>query len=632
MTSSNGKANAYGLTTPDSWWSTTLEEVCSGDGGRIQTGPFGSQLHAHDYRDEGTPVVMPTQLGDNMISTDGIARVSDEDVERLSRHKLREGDIVFSRRGDVTRRSYITKDEEGWLCGTGCMLIRPSHENLLNEFLALFFSLPQFKDYITLNAVGATMPNLNTKILQNIPLFLPSRATQRKIVAVISAYDNLIENNTRRIAILEEMAQAIYREWFVHFRFPGHQNVKLVDSPLGQIPEGWEASRFGDVATFENGDRGKNYPKSNNFVDEGVPFINAGHLVGGIVNLREMNRIDDTTFHRLSRGKIKAGDLLMCVRGSLGRIARVGSLSLGAIASSLVIIRDSTIGESYLYYTLAGPYGQQMVTELDNGVAQPNVSVQSVKRYPLLVPSSSLLKEFEELIHPIWEEVTLLHAKCDNLRATRDLLLPKLISGKLDVEDLDIDVGMKAEELMEEAAIPKPRPAAANHITATENSKAVPPPEGAPQPTPIDELDTDYVMAEFRQEARKLGTVSRAELLKAVSQALGYRRLGTNINEALKGHLRAALRRKIIAAEGDLVCLHTPAMESYERDELIDVFKSVMRKNQEYEREDVMRALANYLGFRRLTDTVREPIKSAINGAIRRGLLGYQGELIWRED
>src|SRR5690606_9905526 len=139
--------------------------------------------------------------------------------------------------------------------------------------------------------------------------------------------------------------------------------------------------------------------------------------------------------------------------------------------------------------------------------------------------------------------------------------------------------------------------------TATENSKAVPPPEGAPQPTPIDELDTDYVMAEFGQGARRLGTVSRAERLKAVAQALGYRRLGTNTNEALKGHLRAALRRKIIAAEGDLVCLHTPAMDSYDRDELIEVFKSVMRKNQEYEREDVMRALANYLGFRRLTDT-----------------------------
>ncbi len=149
---------------------------------------------------------MPKQIGDNMISTYGIARISDEDVERLSRHKLREGDIVFSRRGDVTRRSYITKDEEGWLCGTGCMLIRPSHEKLLNEFLALFFSLPQFKDYITLNAVGATMPNLNTKILQNIPLFLPSRTTQRKIVAVITAYDDLIENlRTTRDLLLPKL-------------------------------------------------------------------------------------------------------------------------------------------------------------------------------------------------------------------------------------------------------------------------------------------------------------------------------------------------------------------------------------------------------------------------------------------
>ena len=139
-------------------------------------------------------------------------------------------------------------------------------------------------------------------------------------------------------------------------------------------------------------------------------------------------------------------------------------------------------------------------------------------------------------------------------------------------------------------------------------------------------------MAEFRQESRKLGTTSRDELLKAVSQELGYQRLSSNIEEVLKGHQRAAIRRKIIGASGDEVWPETPSMDDYERDDLIDTFKSVMRKNEEYERDEVIRSLANYLGFRRLTESVREPIKSAINGAIRRDMLGYEGDLIWRED
>ena len=157
--------------------------------------------------------------------------------------------------------------------------------------------------------------------------------------------------------------------------------------------------------------------------------------------------------------------------------------------------------------------------------------------------------------------------------------------------------------------------------------------EPPPRPTPIDEIETDAIMAAFRQAARGRGRLDRDELLKDVSLVLGYQRLGPKIEEALRGHLRAAIRRRIIEADGpDLVRAGTTAMADYDRDELREVFRSIMRKGTSYEREEIIHALARHLGFVRVTDTIRQPIKSAINSAIRHGLLGYEGSAIWRED
>jgi hypothetical protein len=157
--------------------------------------------------------------------------------------------------------------------------------------------------------------------------------------------------------------------------------------------------------------------------------------------------------------------------------------------------------------------------------------------------------------------------------------------------------------------------------------------EPSSRPAPIDELDSDDIMAAFRQATRDRGSLERDELMKAVSVVLGYQRLGPKIEEALRGHLRAAIRRRIIEADGaSLVRAGTGTMTDYGLDELRETFRSVMRKGTNYEREDVTHALARYLGFARVTDTSRDAIKSAINSAIRQGILGYEGSVVWRED
>lgn len=157
--------------------------------------------------------------------------------------------------------------------------------------------------------------------------------------------------------------------------------------------------------------------------------------------------------------------------------------------------------------------------------------------------------------------------------------------------------------------------------------------EPASRLPPIDRLDTDDIMAAFRQATRGRGWLERDELLKEISVVFGYQRLGPKIEEALRGHLRAAIRRRIVETDGaSLVRAGTGTMADYGLDELRETFRSVMRKGANYEREDVIHALARYLGFARVTDTSRDSIRSAINGAIRHGIFGYDGNVIWRQE
>jgi len=164
----------------------TLGDVCDEVGGVIQTGPFGSQLHESDYVSDGLPVVMPKNLIDGRVSLDGIAQIGKSDEMRLRRHKLAKGDIVYGRRGDLGRRALIAEREEGWLCGTGCLRISLGDSVLEPAFLYYYLGLPSLTAWIQNQAVGATLPNLNTAIIRSISIRHPPPVVQRVTNQVIS--------------------------------------------------------------------------------------------------------------------------------------------------------------------------------------------------------------------------------------------------------------------------------------------------------------------------------------------------------------------------------------------------------------------------------------------------------------
>jgi len=274
---------------------------------------------------------------------------------------------------------------------------------------------------------GATVPHLNLRDIRNLELpSLPPLPTQRKIAAILSAYDDLIENNTRRIKILEEMARLIYREWFVHFRFPGHERVAMVDSELGPIPEGWEVRQLEDVCNIVMGQS----PKSEFYNEdgEGLPFHQGVKDFG---DLFPTTRVYCTVTKRTA----EAGDILFSVRAPVGRM-NIADRKI-VIGRGLCAIRSKTDNQAFIFLQLKDKFHEEDM--IGGGTIFKSVTKADMLGLQLLMPPADLVAEFEQSVVPMFSALKVLTAKNANLRQARDLLLPRLISGELDVSELEIN-------------------------------------------------------------------------------------------------------------------------------------------------------------------------------------------------
>jgi type I restriction enzyme, S subunit len=261
---------------------------------------------------------------------------------------------------------------------------------------------------------GATQDNLSLDKLLSFDIVSPPVAQQTKIASVASSYDTLILNNARRIAILEEMAQAQYREWFVHFRFPGHENVPLISSPLGDIPQGWGKS-LGDVLTLK---RGYDLPHSQR-QPGAIPIVSSSGI---------------TDFH--SKAKVKGPGVVTGRYGTLGEVFYVAG-DFWPLNTSLYVQNfrgNSPLITVHLLKSLN-------LARQNAAGAVPGVNRNALHMLPVAFPPASLQKQIEPTFFDLHLGIENLRKRIDVLRQTRDLLLPKLISGQLDVENLDIDVG-----------------------------------------------------------------------------------------------------------------------------------------------------------------------------------------------
>jgi type I restriction enzyme S subunit len=291
-----------------------------------------------------------------------------------------------------------------------------------------------------------------TTFAEREPLPLPSINTQKRIASVLSAYDDLIENNTRRIKILEQMAQMIYLEWFVNFRYPGHEKVQMVESHLGPIPNAWTIKSLGDLtAVVTKGTTPTTLGRQ--FQESGVNFAKVESITqSGAILIDKLAKIDTETHELLKRSQLRKDDILFSIAGAIGRVAVVPLRVLPANTNqALAIIRCSDPNfVTYLLSTVRSAHFQNFSLGRVVQTAQANVSLSILKSAPILVPPPTLLKLFQQTVEPILRLVDINSSRIGNLRTTRDFLLPKLISGEIPVDAVDD----KFAELMEQVEQP----------------------------------------------------------------------------------------------------------------------------------------------------------------------------------
>lgn len=414
-----------------------LGSLVKSGGGKIHTGPFGSQLHASDYVAEGIPCIMPANMKNSRVDLSNIAYITVGDAQRLSKYIVKENDIVYSRRGDVTQKALIRKNEEGYFCGTGCLLLRPG-KKFDARFLTYYLSIPKIQSWIVSQAVGATMPNLNTGILSSIPFHGPEKLEQERVANVLSAIEGKIELNNRINAELEAMAKTLYDYWFVQFDFPDANGKpyktsggKMVYNPTlkREIPEGWEVNKLSKYLTLGSG-----FPfDSSTYLEEGK------YKVITIKNVQSEGLITDKTDYVDSIPKglqdfcvLNIGDILMSLTGNVGRVCLVNEehLLLNQRVGKFVCDKK---WKNYFYLYFLRPESRARLEKIATGSSQKNLSPIDAVNFLHVYPSDELLSNFNEATKCFIEQIAGNSLENRKLTSLCDWILPMLMNGQVTV-------------------------------------------------------------------------------------------------------------------------------------------------------------------------------------------------------
>ena len=408
---------------------TTLGKIAN-----IITGPFGSQLHQSDYVSAGIPIVMPQNISDRKIDYLEINYISQADAQRLIKYCTRENDILYARRGDVEKHAFIASKDAGAYCGTGCLRVRLTAQDVDPLYLSFFLNGEETRKWLVSHAVGTNMPNLNTDILSAVPVSFPDIAEQRKISAILNALDSKINNNNLINDNLQQQAALLYDYWFGQFNFPDANGMpyrssggqmQWNDQLKREIPASWNVLPLLDVISWESNSQP---PKSEFIYDpqEGyVRFI--------------QNRDYDSNAHKTyipytkNLSIVDRYDILMDKYGDAGAV-RYGISGAFNVALGKICVEDG----NYREYVRSFLESKPIYTYLNNSCmasTRASLSEANLSMLYITIPDQHTIVEYEKMLHTIRSSILKNNDETEKLIELRDWLLPMLMNGQATISD-----------------------------------------------------------------------------------------------------------------------------------------------------------------------------------------------------
>ena len=413
------------------WRQAELGALVKLGGGIVQTGPFGSQLHQSDYVMDGTPVVMPKDIIASGIDDLSVARVGDDTASRLRRHRLALRTIVLPRRGDISKRAIVQPRQVGWLCGTGCIQIVVGQGDLSPEFLFYSLELHDVVAWLEQHAVGSTMLNLSASIVKKLPIRFPPKAQQMQIADALRSFDDLIENNRRRMSLLERAARELYQEWFVRLRFPGHEQARHADG----LPEGWVRVPLGSLAT-KIGSGFTPRGGASVYLSDGTPLIRSQNVYDDSFDDDGLAYLSADVADSMSGVTVESRDILLNITGaSVARCCMAPERYLPArVNQHVMIVRiDSTLADPFFVhrYINSDSCKRQLLSYAQKGSTREALTKSMVAKFDVTMPGTELMRQFGGIAADMFSQRENLASQNVKLRAARDLLLPRLMNGSI---------------------------------------------------------------------------------------------------------------------------------------------------------------------------------------------------------
>lgn len=433
------------------WTTVSIGSLCTSGDVELQTGPFGSQLHSYDYLPEGVPVVPTEAISNGRLDHSVLPKISSEKAASLGRHVLRVGDILFARRGvqATGKTAMVRAHEAGFICGTGAIRLRAkvTSNKLDPVFLACLLMDPASVEWFKFHAIGATMPNLNEGIIKAFNFSLPSPPEQRAIAATLGALDDKIELNRKMNATLESMARALFRDWFVDFgptRAKMEGRAPYLSPDLWSLfpdrlddagkPEGWTASTIGDEVRVVGGSTPST--KEPDLWDGGINWVTPKDLstLAAPVLLDTLRTISAVGLSKISSGLLPVGALLLSSRAPIGYLA-IAEVPVAINQGFIGMICDKRVSNVFAWlWTLEN---MDAILAKANGSTFQEISKGNFRPLSVVIPPEPLLRTFDAITKPLYERIARNEHESRTLAQTRDLLLPRLMSGELRVAEAE---------------------------------------------------------------------------------------------------------------------------------------------------------------------------------------------------